>query len=137
MTERDRKYDIQIGDETWIEFISIDGRYDQAIDIDALLDGLWPLICRLETHCDAGCCGIDAFDFTCESIDTALLELDRAPLHAACAQARSAVAAAASDVFMSNTMNHIADKRVFLQLLEHLERCTAAPETGQPASQPR
>ncbi|WP_402718171.1 DUF6331 family protein [Janthinobacterium rivuli] len=137
MTERDRKHDIQIGDETWIEFISLDGRYEQALDIDALLAGLWPLICRLETHCDAGCCGIDAFDFTCESIDTALLELDRAQLHAACLQARAAVAAAGSDVLTSNTMNHIADKRVFLQLLGHLERCLAGPQNGQPASQPR
>ncbi|NVI83571.1 DUF6331 family protein [Janthinobacterium sp. BJB401] len=137
MTERDRKHDIQIGDETWIEFISLDGRYEQALDIDALLAGLWPLICRLETHCDAGCCGIDAFDFTCENIDTALLELDRAQLHAACLQARAAVAAAGSDVLTSNTMNHIADKRVFLQLLGHLERCLACPQNGPPASQPR
>ncbi|MGK5065113.1 DUF6331 family protein [Janthinobacterium sp. LB3P112] len=137
MTERDRQHDIQIGAETWIEFISLDGRYEQAIDIDALLDGLWPLICRLETHCVAGCCGMDAFDFTPAAIDTALLELDRAQLHAACAQARSAVTAAASDVFTSETMNHVADKRVFLQLLQHLERCLAGPQKDQPASQPR
>ncbi|MEG1116290.1 MAG: DUF6331 family protein [Janthinobacterium sp.] len=130
MTERDRQYDIQIDDDAWIEFISLDGRYDQAIDIDALLDGLWPLICRLETHCVAGCCGMDAFDFTREGIATALLELDRAQLRAACAQAHSAVAAAASDVFTSNTMNHMADKRVFLQLLEHLDRCLADPQTA-------
>lgn len=38
---------------------------------------------------------------------------------------------------MSNTMNHIADKRVFLQLIEHLDRCITGPQTGQPASQPR
>lgn len=132
MTERNRQYDIQIGDEAWIEFISLDGRYEQAIGIDALLDGLWPLICRLETHCAAGCCGMDAYDFTRVAIATALLELDRAPLHAACAQARSAVAAAASDVFTSKTMNHVADKRVFLQLLEHLERCLANPQACQP-----
>lgn len=126
MTERDRQYDIQIGDDTWIEFIDLDGRYDQAVDIDGLLGELWPLICRLETHCVAGCCGIDAFDFTREGIATALVDLERAQLHAACAQARSAVAAAASDVFTSNTMNHMADKRVFLQLLGHLHDCIGA-----------
>ena len=127
MSERDRQYAIQIGDDAWIDFIDLDGRYDQAIDIDALLGELWPLICRLETHCVAGCCGMDAFDFTQAGIAAALLELDRAQLHAACAQARSAVAAAASDVFMSNTMNHMADKRVFLQLLEHIDRCIVGP----------
>ncbi|WP_215409283.1 DUF6331 family protein [Janthinobacterium sp. JC611] len=128
MTERDRQYDIQIGDDAWIEFISLDGRYEQAVDIDGLLDGLWPLLCRLETHCAAGCCGVDAFDFTRAGIAAALLELDRAQLRAACAQARGAVAAAASDVFTSNTMNHVADKRVFLQLLEHIDRCLAGPQ---------
>ena len=123
MTERDRQYDIQIGDDAWIEYIDLDGRYTQAIDIDALLDGLWPLICRLETHCVAGCCGMDAYDFTREGVATALLELDRAQLHAACAAAKEAVTAAASDVLTSATINHIADKRVFLQLLDHLDAC--------------
>lgn len=129
MTERDRQYDIRIGDDTWIEFIDLDGRYDRAVDIDGLLGELWPLICRLETHCAAGCCGMDAFDFTRESIAAALLELDRAQLHAACAQARGAVAAAAGDVLTSNTMNHVADKRVFLQLLAHIDRCLSDPQT--------
>ncbi|MEG0882247.1 MAG: DUF6331 family protein [Janthinobacterium sp.] len=130
MTQRDRQDDIQIGDDAWIEWISLDGRYEQAIDIDPLLGELWPLICLLETHCVADCCGMDAYDFTREAVNTALLELDRAKLHAACAQAHSAVAAAASDVFTSNTMNHMADKRVFLQLLEHLDRCLADPQTA-------
>ena len=128
MTERDRQYDIQIGDDAWIEFIDLDGRYTQAIDIDALLGELWPLICRLETHCVAGCCGMDAYDFTREAVETALLELDRAQLHAACAAARIAVAATASDVLLSNTMNHYADKRVFLQLLDHLDECITAQD---------
>ena len=128
MTECNRQHDIQIGDETWIEFISLDGRYDQAIDIDALLDGLWPLICRLETHCDAGCCGMDAYDFTREGVATALLELDRAQLHAACVAAKAAVMAVASDVLTSAAMNHFADKRVFLQLLAHLDECITAQD---------
>ncbi|WP_426088403.1 DUF6331 family protein [Janthinobacterium sp. PSPC1-1] len=128
MTERNRQYDIQIGDDAWIEYIDIAGRYDQATDIDALLDGLWPLICRLETHCVAGCCGMDAYDFTREGVATALLELDRAQLHAACATAKKAVTAAASDVLTSATMNHFADKRVFLQLLDHLDECIVAAD---------
>ena len=128
MTERNRQYDIQIGDDAWIEFIDLDGRYTQAIDIDALLDGLWPLICRLETHCVAGCCDMDAFDFTREGIATALLELDRALMHAACVAAKAAVTAAASDVLTSTEMNHFADKRVVLQLLEHLNECIVAAD---------
>ena len=128
MTERDRQYHIQIGDDAWIEFIDLDGRYAQASDIDALLGELWPLICRLETHCVAGCCGMDAYDFTREGVATALLELDRAQLHAACMAAKEAVTAAASDELTSATMNHYADKRVFLQLLEHLDECITAQD---------
>ena len=128
MTERNRQYDIQIADDAWIEYIDIAGRYDQAIDIDALLDGLWPLICRLETHCAAGCCGMDAFDFTREGVAAALLELDRAHLHAACVAAKAAVMAVASDVLTSAAMNHFADKRVFLQLIEHLDECIVAAD---------
>ena len=128
MTERNRQYDIQIADDAWIEYIDIAGRYDQATDIDALLDGLWPLICRLETHCVAGCCGMDAYDFTREGVATALLELDRAHMHAACVAAKAAVTAVASDVLTSATMNHFADKRVFLQLLEHLDECIVAAD---------
>lgn len=128
MTERNRQYDIQIGDDAWIEFIDLDGRYTQANDIDALLDGLRPLICRLEAHCVAGCCGMDAYDFTREGVATALLELDRAHLHAACMAAKEAVTAAASDVLTSATMNHFADKRVFLQLLAHLDECITAQD---------
>ena len=130
MTQRDRQDDIQIGDDAWIEWISLDGRYEQAVDIDPLLGELWPLICLLETHCVADCCGMDAYDFTREAVNTALLELDRAQLHAACAQAHSAVAAAASDVLLSNTMNHYADKRVFLQLLDHLDKCIVAQDAA-------
>jgi hypothetical protein len=128
MTERDRQYDIQIGDDAWIEFIDLDGRYTQASDIDALLGELWPLICRLETHCVAGCCGMDAYDFTRQGVATALLELDRAHLHAACMAAKEAVTAAASDVLTSATMNHFADKGVFLQLIEHLDDCITAQD---------
>jgi len=40
MTQRDHQYDIQLGDDAWIEFISLDGRYEQAIDIDPLLGEL-------------------------------------------------------------------------------------------------
>ena len=128
MTERDRQYDIRIGDDAWIEFIDLDGRYDQAVDIDGLLGELRPLICRLETHCVAGCCGMDAYDFTRTGIATALLELDRAQLHAACSAAKVAVTAAASDVLTSATMNHFADKRVFLQWLDHLDACIVAQD---------
>ncbi|WP_143449882.1 DUF6331 family protein [Janthinobacterium sp. BJB304] len=130
MTERDRQYDIQIGEDAWIEHVSIAERYGQAVDIDAHLAGLGPLIDRLESYCVAGCCGFDAFDFTRGGIDAALPGLDRAALLAACASARNAVAAVTSGVVLSPRMNNAADSLVFLRLLEHIEACIA----GSPAA---
>ncbi|MGK5080819.1 DUF6331 family protein [Janthinobacterium sp. HLX7-2] len=125
MSERDHKYDIQIADDEWIEYVNIDGRYADAIDLDGHLTGLWPLIDRLETHCVAGCCGFDAYDFTREGINAALPGLDHGQLQAACDQAKSGIATAGSDVFMSTRMNNYAHKAMLLRLLEHLESCIA------------
>lgn len=126
MAERDHKYDIQIGEEEWIENIDIAGRYAQAVNIDEQLTGLWPLLDRLETHCVAGCCGFDAYDFTRAGIATALAELEPAQLRqlaAASVTARHGVAGVASEVMMSERMNNLAHKRVFLRLLEHVDGC--------------
>jgi len=123
MTERDHKYDIPIGEDAWIENIDIAGRYAQAVDIDAHLAGLWPLLERLETECVADCCGFDAYDFTREGIAAALPGLEPTQLHAAYAAATRALAALPGDVILSSRMNNLAHKRMLLRLLEHIDSC--------------
>lgn len=121
MTKRNHKDDILIADGEWIEFISLEGRYDQAVEVDEHLAGLWPLIDRLETQCVAECCGFDAYDFTGDGIDEALLGLDCVQLHEACEQAKRDIEATGSGVVMSSKMNNLADRRVFIRLLDHLD----------------
>lgn len=126
---RNHRDDILIGDDQWIEFISLEGRDDRLVEIDSYLVGLWPLIERLETECVAACCGFDAFDFTSEAILAALNGLDRASLLAACDQAQHDIAHVDSSIVVSHRMNNLADKQVMLQLLAHLHRCIASPTT--------
>ena len=123
MNEDENKYAIQIADDAWIAYVPIDGGHADAIDIDGLLAGLWPLIDQLETQCVAGCCGFDAYDFTRQGIDAALHGLDLMQLRAACVQASSAIAAAGGDIFVSTRMNNYVHKAMLLRLLEHLDSC--------------
>ena len=123
MTERDHKYDIQIGEDAWIENIDIADCHAQAVEIDGHLDGLWPLLERLETQCVAGCCGFDAYDFTREGIAAALPGLEPARLHAAYAAATRALAGVPGDVILSSRMNNLAHKRMLLRLLDHIDSC--------------
>ena len=123
MAERDHKYDIQIGEDAWIENIDIADCHAQAVEIDGHLDGLWPLLERLETQCVAGCCGFDAYDFTREGIAAALPGLEPARLHAAYAAATRALAGVPGDVILSSRMNNLAHKRMLLRLLDHIDSC--------------
>jgi hypothetical protein len=120
---RQHKDDILIGDDKWIEFISLEGRYDQAVEVDQYLNGLWPLIEKLETHCVAGCCGFDAFDFTQDGIYQALDNLNCHQLLEACTVAQNLIWSVESTVIVSTRMNNLADRHVFMQLLEHVENC--------------
>ncbi|NUA31864.1 DUF6331 family protein [Cupriavidus basilensis] len=52
--------DISIGEDKWIPFIDLQGKYHDAVDIDEWLAPILPLLDWLETECIAGCCGIDA-----------------------------------------------------------------------------
>lgn len=121
---RRNKDDILIGDDKWIEFISLDGRHDQAVAIDHYLDGLWPLIQKLETQCVAACCGFDAFDFTEDAIREAVGDMNCDQLRIVLTEAKNKIEVIGSDVIVSTRMNNLADRKVLMQLLDHIERCT-------------
>lgn len=123
---RDHKDDILIGDDQWIQFISLDGRYQLAIEVDEHLGDLWPLIENLETYCVAGCCGFDAFDFTSDAIHSTIQGMNCLQLLRACKQAQESIAAVDSSVVVSTRMNNLADKAVMLMLLQHIENSIKA-----------
>lgn len=123
----DHQDDIFIGENHWIEFINLEGRYHLAVEIDPYLNDLWPLIERLETDCVAACCGFDAFDFTSEAIHMVMDGLDRARLLTACDEAQRNIRNVPSTVVVSKRMNNLADKQVMLQLIGHIHNCISSP----------
>ena len=123
MSARLRKNDIPISASHWIEFIDLEGRYEEALEIDALLvelSALWP---GLEQHCVAGCCGFDAFDFYPETIISATATMDLASLRRSLSHAILKIEALETTVVMSTRLNNLADKKTFLALLTHIQSC--------------
>jgi hypothetical protein len=112
--------DIPIGADAWIAFIPIDGRQHAAAEIDDLLVPLFPLFDRLETHCAAGCCGLSAFDFEADAVDTAVRELDPAHLRRALHEVADAIARLPQSVVMSRRLNNYLHRETLLPLLRHL-----------------
>lgn len=117
---RPPKHAILLGEGRWIEFIDLDGRYDAAIFIDELLSETGPLWAALETECVAGCCGLDAFDFSLDAIRAASRSLDPAEQCRRIDRLKAAVSGLGADVVVSERLNNYADIRVFNALLDHL-----------------
>ena len=123
MTLRPHKNDIWIGESHWIEFIDLEGRYHEAVEVDSHLSALEPLWDALETQCEAACCGFDAFDFSPEGVADAARSVSPGSLCDAMDQAIRAVEKLDGTVIVSHRLNNLADKRTFLALLSHLSTC--------------
>lgn len=114
---------IATGPDTWIAHVEPTVAYDKAVAIDHLLAQLAGMWAALETHCVAGCCGFDAFDFSEDGVAASLARVDAARTCDALAQLRAALLALRADVVSSTRLNMFCDKNEFLALLSHLERC--------------
>ena len=123
MSTRPHKNDIPIGESRWIEFIDLEGRYNEAVEIDPLLAELSPLWQALEQHCVADCCGFDAFDFYPEAIASAADEMNAESLHESLTNAIRQIQVLENTVVMSTRLNNLADKKTFLDLLSHIQSC--------------
>ena len=118
--------DISIGEDKWIPFIDLQGKYHDAVDIDEWLAPILPLLDRLETECVADCCGIDAYGFWPDAIARAAMQAGLPDLAERNAQVRERVAGAGGDVFLSHRMNNYFDRQVLLQLIDHIAACLAS-----------
>jgi hypothetical protein len=111
---------ILIGDEKWVEFVDTGLRETEA-DIDPLLMDLEPMWQMLETECVAGCCGIQAFDFTPENIAAVASGLNSSEISAKIANLRAHLQQLDAGVFISGRLNHYSHRSVFDALLRHLQ----------------
>lgn len=121
MSTRPHKNAIWIGEDRWIEFIDLEGRYGDAGHVDEPLSSLDAFWAALETLCVAECCGFDAFDFSPEGVAEAARGLPHLRLRDQLDKAIGAVEALDTTVVVSRRLNNLADRRTFLALLSHLK----------------
>jgi hypothetical protein len=112
--------DISIGDGRWITFIDVTDGQIAAVNVDAILEPVWPFLRLLETHCVAGCCGIEAFDFWSDNIARATNVYSGVNLRERLVAVRDRVGETNATVFVSDRFNSYFDKRVLLALLDHI-----------------
>ncbi|GMB64808.1 DUF6331 family protein [Pectobacterium parmentieri] len=117
---------ISIGDDDCIVLPDLTGRYQQAVDIDYLLEGLLPLWAVIETECVAACCGFDAFDFYADTLYAAARKLEPAEFGHALHYAIEQIALLDTTVVSSRVLNNLADKQAFIALLQHIR--TSLPQ---------
>lgn len=117
---------IATGPDTWIEHLDITGRYHTARAIDHLMADLATMWAALETYCVAGCCGVDAFDFSADAVSASLGKIIAARTCEALEKLRNDLLVLRTDVVSSNTLNMMVDKSEFLALLCHLDKCYRA-----------
>lgn len=137
MAKRPHKNDISIGQDRWIKFGDLDGGQARAIEIDPHLTPLMPFLETLETHCEAECCGIDAFGLWPEHIEKAATALDQRQLERLAtdlAAVQSEIESLPGDTVVSKRMNQYFRKVVFLEILAHVHRVIQGMAQGIPGA---
>lgn len=114
---------IATGPDTWLQHVEPAVPYARAVAIDHVLTGLAPMWAALETLCVAGCCGLDAFDFSADGVAASLPGVDAARTCEALASVRVQLLALRGDAVSSSTLNMFCDKGEFVALLDHLDGC--------------
>ncbi|GLW37645.1 DUF6331 family protein [Pectobacterium actinidiae] len=120
---------ISIGDNNRIVLPDLTGRYQQAVNIDYLLEELLPLWAVIETECVAACCGFDAFDFSADTIYDAARKLEPAEFSHSLHEAIEQITLLDVTVISSTYLNNLADKQAFITLLKHIR--TSLPQGNE------
>ena len=84
------------------------------------MPGIAPLWDALETLCVAGCCGIDAFDFSAEQLTSARRKLDAAAIRQQLLQLQTELLQALQPVVVSSRLNQYLDRTAAQLLMAHL-----------------
>ena len=111
---------ILIGNNLFIEELSIDCS-GKLLDLDPYIAPLNAFFDKLEVECVRECCGIQAFSFMPEDIHKALVGLSSESI----LTQLKAIQTAIEEQYWCNTvgstiLNNNFDRKVFLQLLNHI-----------------
>jgi hypothetical protein len=115
--------DISIGPDKWINWVELDPLDKNLFEIDDYLEPVREFWLRLETDCMAECCGIDAFVLWPENIRFAAANLDVDYLKACFERLREEIIQSDCKIVNSKRLNNLFDKKVFLQLIDHIRSC--------------
>ncbi|WDI43249.1 DUF6331 family protein [Bremerella sp. P1] len=110
--------DISIGEGRWIEFRNSD--WQQAEPLDGDLKHVADFLNRLETECDAGCCGIDAYTFWEKDISSAVESFEVHELLQRFAEISDKIASRDTETYFSERMNNYFHRQTILALFEHI-----------------
>jgi hypothetical protein len=110
---------ILIGNDKWIQWVEIDPEESQ-LRIDKEIESTRPFLQLLELHCIPGCCGIDAFDFRVEAIKNAQKSLDNPNFVSEFEKLRDKIQSTDHKTIGCYYLNSIIDKKVLLQILDHI-----------------
>ena len=120
---RRNKNDISIDKDKWITWIDLEDKQNEAVQIDNIIlinTEIWYL---LETDCVSACCGIDAFNFWPENIENALTKVDKEQVLKDLNIILEQIKNIESAVIVSTRLNNYFNKKVFIQLIEHIIEC--------------
>lgn len=117
------KYDINIGPNQWISWVEPDFAAQSPVSIDELLAPSRPFWDQLEVLCVADCCGIEAFALWPDDVQAAAAAVGLDEVKSQLQQLRAAIRGLDSQIVAVSRLNNLFDRRVFLQLLDHLLAC--------------
>ncbi len=115
-----KKNAIRIGENRWIEWVSIDNHQSSAIQVDDLIDPMDDFWSGLETECIHECCGIDAFDLLPDNIKHVAMRLSDPMLSDKFVRLRERVETSNEQVFVSSRLNNYFHREVLLPLIDHI-----------------
>lgn len=115
--------DISIGQDKWIKWIELDPNDESLFNVDQLFEPTEQFWKYLETECVAACCGIDAFALWPEDIKNASKHFDLTELKDQLSTMKDDVVQVYKNVIISKRLNNLFDKKVFIQLIDHISSC--------------
>jgi len=111
---------ILIGNNLFIEELPIDYN-GKLLDLDPYIAPLNAFFDKLEVECVRECCGIEAFSFMPEDIQKALVGLSVETIVTQLKAMQTAIEEQYwCKTLSSNILNNNFDRKVFLQLLNHI-----------------
>lgn len=114
--------DISIGPDKWITFVDISDRpYAEAVSIDHFVSPMESFWSALETECVAGCCGIDAFSLWPDDIQKVCQSQDGQAIASGLEGLLEFVEKSSADTFVSSSLNNLFDKKVLIELIQHIQ----------------